>query len=112
MRRKDQAQGLKLIKFEEVCARTTARLLSQAEAEAVPGVSERSFPRRRDRYEAAGAEGIYAHRLGRVSARHAPLDEVARVLPLFDTRCGDFTAKHSHEKLVAEPIHNDSTHSA
>jgi len=30
------------------------------------------------------------------------VDEVARVLALFDTRYWDFTAKHFHEKLVAE----------
>ena len=102
MRRTEQAQGLRLMKFEEVYGRTTARLLSQAEAAEVLGVSERTFRRWRDRYEAEGAEGLYDRRLGRVSARRAPLDEVARVLELFDTRYWDFTAKHFHEKLVAE----------
>ena len=33
-----------------------------------------------------GAEGLYDRRLGRLSARRAPVD-VARVLALFDTRC-------------------------
>ena len=47
-------------------------------------------------------EGLYDRRLGRVSARRAPVDEVTRVLELFDTRYGDFTARHFHEKLVAE----------
>ena len=62
----------------------------------------RSAPRRwRDRYEAEGADGLYDRRLGRLSARRAPVDEVARVLELFDTRYWDFTAKHFHEKLVA-----------
>ena len=102
MRRTEQAQGLRLMKFEEVYARTTARLLSQAEAAEVLGMSERTFRRWRDRFEAEGAEGLYDRRLGRVSARRAPVDEVARVLELFDTRYWDFTAKHFHEKLVAE----------
>ena len=65
-------------------------------------MSERTFRRWRDRFEADGADGLYDRRLGRVSARRAPVDEVARVLALFDTRYGDFTAKHFHEKLVAE----------
>ena len=30
------------------------------------------------------------------------MDEVARVLELFDTRYWDLTAKHFHEKLVAD----------
>ena len=102
MRRTEQAQGLRLMKFEEVYARTTARLLSQAEAAEVLGMSERTFRRWRDRFEAEGAEGLYDRRLGRVSARRAPVDEVARMLELFDTRYWDFTAKHFHEKLVAE----------
>ena len=34
--------------------------------------------------------------MGRLSARRAPVDEVARVLELFDTRYWDFTAKHFH----------------
>ena len=57
MRRTEQAQGLRLMKFEEVYARTTARLLIQAEAAEVLGVSERTFRRWRDRYEVEGAEG-------------------------------------------------------
>ena len=36
------------------------------------------------------------------SARRAPVDEVMRVLELFETRYLDFTAKHFHEKLVCE----------
>ena len=57
------------------------------------------------RYEAEGADGLYDRRLGRLgrlAARRAPADEVARVLELFDTRYWDLTAKHFHEKLVAD----------
>ena len=102
MRRTEQAQGLRLMKFKEVYGRTQARLLSQAEAAEVLGMSERTFRRWRDRFEAEGAEGLYDRRLGRLSARRAPMDEVAGVLELLDTRYWDFTAKHFHEKLVAE----------
>ena len=66
------------------------------------GCLERTFRRWRDRYEAEGADGLYDRRLGRLSARRAPVDEVARVLELFDTRYWDLTAKHFHEKLVAD----------
>lgn len=101
MGRTEQAQGLRLMKFEEVYGRTVRRELSQAEAAEILGMSERTFRRWRDRFEAEGAEGLYDRRLGRVSARRAPVDEVTRVLELFDTRYWDFTAKHFHEKLVA-----------
>ena len=65
-------------------------------------MSGRTFRRWRERYEAEGAAGLYDRRLGRVSARRAPVDEVMRVLELFETRYPDFTAKHFHEKLVCE----------
>ena len=48
--------------------------LEPAEAAEVLGVSERTFRRWRDRYEAEGADGLYDRRLGRLSARRAPVD--------------------------------------
>ena len=57
MRRTEQVQGLRLMKFEEVYGRTHRDGLSQAEAAEVLGVSERTFRRWRERYEAEGADG-------------------------------------------------------
>ena len=54
---------------EIVYGRTHRGGLSQAD----------TFRRWRDRYEAEGADGLYDRRLGRLSARRAPVDEVARV---------------------------------
>ena len=102
MRRTEQLQGLRLMKFEEVYGRSFRGELSQLEASEILGVSDRSFRRWRDRYEAEGAEGLYARRLGRVSARRAGADEVLSVLELFDTYYADFTAYHFWEKLVGE----------
>ena len=103
MRRTEQLQGLRLMKLEDVYGRCYRGDLSQAEVSEILGMSERTFRRWRERYEAEGAEGLYDRRLGRVSARRAPVDEVMRVLELFETRYPDFTAKHFHEKLVCEP---------
>lgn len=90
------------MKFEEVYDRTAGGVLSVSEAAEILGMSERNFRRWRDRFEAEGADGLYDRRLGRVSARRAAVDEVTRVLELFDTRYFDFTAKHFHDKLVSE----------
>ncbi len=102
MRQTEILQGLRLMKFEEVLERTKRRQLSQSEVASILGVSERTFRRWRDRFEADGAEGLYDRRLAGVSARRVPVDTVMAVLELFDTRYWDFTAKHFHEKLVEE----------
>jgi transposase len=102
MRRTEQLQGLRLMKFEEVYGRSCRRELSQLEASEILGISERTFRRWRERYEAEGAEGLYDRRLGRASARRAGVDEVMEVLDLFETRYRGFTAHHFWEKLVAE----------
>lgn len=102
MRRTEVLQGIRQMKFEEIYERTRQRVLSQAEAASVLGVSERTFRRWRDRFEADGAEGLYDRRLGKVSARRVAVDRVIEVLELFDTRYWDFTARHFWEKLVEE----------
>ena len=102
MRRTEQLQGLRLMKFEDVYGRTYGDGLSQSEAAEILGMSERTFRRYRDRFEAEGAAGLYDRRLGRASARCAGVDEVMAVLELFDTRYFDFTAKHFWEKLTSE----------
>jgi transposase len=94
MRRTEQVQGLRLMKFEEIYERATRRELSRFEAASILGVSERTFRRWRDRFEADGAEGLYDRRLGKLSGRRVPVDTVMSVLELFDTRYWDFTAKH------------------
>ena len=102
MRWTEVLQGIRLMKFEEILDRTRSRELSQGEAASVLGMSERTFRRWRERYDAEGAEGLYDRRLGRVSARRAPVDEVMGVLELFDTRYFDFTARHFWDKLVSD----------
>ena len=77
MRRTEQLQGLRLMKFEDVYGRCYRGDLSQAEASEILGMSERTFRRWRERYEAEGAEGLYDRRLGRVSARGAPPEAAA-----------------------------------
>ena len=102
MKRTEVLQGLRLMKFEEVLERTKRRRLTQEEAASMLGMSERTFRRWRHRFEADGADGLYDRRLNEVSSRRAPVDQVMRVLELFDTRYWDFTAKHFHEKLAEE----------
>ena len=93
---------VRAMRFEEVYGRYRCGRLSCEEAADVLGMSVSSFFRWRQRYEAGGSEGLADQRIGTASARRAPVDEVARVLELFETRYFDFTVKHFHEKLVDE----------
>ncbi len=72
MRRMEQIQGLRLMKFDEVFGRHFGGDLSQREAAEILGVSERTFRRWLDRYVAEGAEGFYDRRLGRALVLFGP----------------------------------------
>jgi transposase len=87
------------MKFEDVYGRWQQRRLGQAEAAEILGMSERTFRRWRDRYEDEGAVGLLDRRLGQVSARQAPVDQMYAMLTLYRERYGGFTAKHFHDKL-------------
>ena len=74
MRRTEQAQGLRLMKFEEVYGRTLRGELSQAEAGEILGLSDRTFKawgiavaRRRGKQKAIVAVGrrlaVILHRM-------------------------------------------------
>ena len=67
----------------KIYERPTRRELSPVEAASILGVSERTFCRWRDRFEAEGADGLYDRRPGRVSGvgfRGGGLVRIARVL--------------------------------
>lgn len=93
---------VRMARIVEAVTRYRGGGMSCCEAAEFLGMSERHFRRLRDRYEAEGAEGIVDKRLGRASARRAPVDEVAWVVEMFRTRYWDFTAKHFHEVMVRE----------
>jgi len=99
MRRTEVLQGLRRMKFEDVYGRWQQRRLSQAEAAEILGMSERTFRRWRDRYDADGLEGLLDRRLGKVSARRVPVDQIDQMLSLYRERYGGFSAQHFHDKL-------------
>jgi transposase len=99
MRRTEVLQGLRVMKFEDLCGRWQERRLSQMEAAEILGMSERSFRRWRDRYQEEGVAGLADRRLGKASARRVPVDQVNRVLELYRSRYTGFTVKHFHDKL-------------
>lgn len=97
------------MRFEEVLGRYQSSTLSCELAAELLGMSVSTFYRMRKRYEDRGLEGLADRRLGRLSARAAPVDEVSAVLGLFKTRHYDFTVKHFHEKLPGYGIKRSYT---
>lgn len=97
---------VRLMRFEELYDRRLGGRLTAFEAADILGVDERTFRRWSRRYEENGAEGLVDGRIGRASHRRAPVDEVTKMLELFETRYFDFNVKHFHQKLRA--AHNST----
>jgi transposase len=76
--------------------------LSTEEAAEFLGVSVSTFFRKRTRFAEEGEAGLVDRRIGKMSAKRVPVDEVMRVIALFETHYYDFTVKHFHEKLVQQ----------
>ena len=89
---------------DEVYNQYRSRSLSCEDAADLLGTSLSTFYRYRRRYEEEGEEGLVDRRLGKLSARRAPVDEVFKVVTLFETKYYDFTVKHFHEKLAGHGI--------
>ena len=64
------------------------------------GISERTFRRWRDRLRDEGPQGLHDRRLGKPSSRRAAVEEILRMLGLYEERYSEFTVKHFHEQLV------------
>ena len=103
MTRTTVLQEVRQMRFEELYERRQRRELTVAEAAEILGVTERTFRRWGDRYEAEGAAGVVDRRLGRASARAVPTDEVLQMVTLYETRYTGWTVKHFHEQWQAEP---------
>ncbi|HEX9489873.1 MAG TPA: ISNCY family transposase [Stellaceae bacterium] len=96
--RTELLRELRKMRFLEVYERCRAERLSYAEAAETLGVSERTFRRMRDRYEAEGEDGLVDRRIGKPSPHRIGAAEVARVVALYRERYADWTVKHFHER--------------
>ena len=98
MTRATVLQEVRRMRFEELYTRRQRRELTMVEAAEILGVTERTFRRWSTRYEAEGIEGLEDRRLGRASARAAPVDEVLQMVTLYESRYTGWTVKHFHER--------------
>jgi transposase len=86
-------------KFKDVFGRWTKKQLSGSEAAEILGMSERTFLRYRDRYEAEGEAGLSDKRLGKASSKGVPADRVEWMLDQYRTHYRGWSVKHFHEHL-------------
>lgn len=84
------------MRFEEALTGWRGHRLTQAEAARLLGVCERTFRRYIDRYEDEGLSGLIDKRMGQVSSRRAPVDEVLRLEALYRQRYDGWNIKHFH----------------
>ena len=94
MTRTELLQELRQMRFQEAYGGWGERRLTQEEAARLLGVCERTFRRYVDRYEDEGLDGLVDKRLGQVSARRAPVDEVVRTETLYRERYDGWNVAH------------------
>ena len=109
MRRSELQREVRRMRFEDIYGRFKQSRLSCEEAADLLGASVSTFYRMRNRYEEEGFDGLADKRIGKLSNKAAPVDEVTQVLSLFKTDYYDFTVKHFHEKLQGHGINRSYT---
>ena len=100
MGRAEVLQGVRQMRFEGLLDRHERGELNQEEAAEMLGISERTFRRWRDRLRDEGPEGLRDRRIGKPSSRRAAVEEIQRMLGLYQERYSEFTVKHFHEQLA------------
>ncbi len=82
--------------FEQAYGYWESGRLTQSDAAALLGVTERTFRRYIARYEESGLDGLIDRRLSQVSHRRAPVDEVMQLTERYRSRYSGWNAKHFH----------------
>jgi len=100
MKRTEVLQEVRKMRFKETYEGWKKGRLTQEEAARLLGVSDRTFRRYLVRYEDEGMEGLVDRRLGQISHRRAPADEVIGLADLYSNRYKGFTAKHFYSWYV------------
>ncbi len=100
MVRTEVLQGVRQMRFEALLERHERGELSQGEAAEMLGIGERTFRRWRDRLRDEGPAGLRDRRIGKPSSRRAAVEEIQRMLGLYEERYSGFTVKHFHEQLT------------
>ncbi|WP_198958925.1 helix-turn-helix domain-containing protein [Candidimonas nitroreducens] len=85
-----------MLRFEEALEGWRSGRLSQNEAALLLGVCDRTFRRQMARYESEGLDELIDKRISQVSHRRAPVDEVVRIVELYQRDYKGWNVKHFH----------------
>ncbi|WP_417905078.1 hypothetical protein [Candidatus Tisiphia endosymbiont of Micropterix aruncella] len=88
------------MRFEEIYDRYDRGEISNEVAADLLGCRERTFRRKKVRYEESGFFGLLDRRIGHMPPNKVAVDEVEQMLKLYEETYYDFTSKHFHEQLV------------
>ena len=83
--------------FQEACDFRVQRELSQEEAAAMLGVSERTMRRWTERYEDGGVDALIDQRMGRSAHNEAPVHEVPQLVATYRERHERWSVRHCHD---------------
>jgi transposase len=84
------------MRFKELYEQWQESHLSQHEVAQILGISERTLRRHIERYETEGLEGLIDKRLSQVSHKRAPVDEVMKLVDLYQSQYQGWNTKHFH----------------
>jgi len=94
MKRTELLQEVRKMRFEEAYEGWKRGRLTQEGAARLLGVCDRTYRRYLVRYEEQGMEGLVDRRLGQISHRSAPVDEIVALTDLYNHRYQGFNVKH------------------
>jgi len=91
-------EEIRIMQFEEIYELRTEKRLTIEEATKLLGINERTFRRWCSKYQEEGAKGLHDHRLDKLAHNAAPIDEVMKMLQLFETQYADFSISRFYDK--------------
>lgn len=102
MRKTKIIEGVHQMRFEEILNRYEKNILTTMEAADLLGICQRSFLRKRIRYQEEGFDGRFDKRIGRRSGRKCEETEIRRITKLYEALYQGFSVKHFHEYAQRE----------
>lgn len=90
-------EGIKIMKFDDVYTKWHAKRLTAEQAAEILGIHKRTFRRQCRLYE-DNKNNIYDARLNKIAHNAASVDEVLRLLTIFETHYPKFTVAHFYDK--------------